>query len=76
MSRVCEICQKRYLKGNLVPRGIGQRVTNRAIKKQRPNIRTKRIEIGGQKIKLRICASCVKRMKFDLKKAEELSKAE
>ncbi len=65
MSRVCEVCGKGYLKGNLVPRGVGRRVTNRAIKKQQPNLRKKKIEIDGQTMRVSICTSCLKRMKYN-----------
>ena len=71
MARVCDICEKGYLKGNLVPRGIGRRVTNRAIMKQRPNLRRKKVSIDGTSMTLSICSSCLKRMKFDKKKAAE-----
>lgn len=71
MSRVCQICNKSYLKGNLVPRGIGRRVTNRAIKRQQPNLRTKRLEVDGRKVKVTLCASCLKRLKFQDKDTKE-----
>lgn len=72
MSRVCEICEKSYVKGNKVQRGIGKRVTNRSIKKQKPNLRTKRIKTpSGNKVTIKLCASCLKRMKFNARKAEE-----
>lgn len=71
MSRICEICQKSYVKGNLVPRGIGQRVTNRSIKKQLPNLRKKRFNIDGNTVTIKLCASCLKRINFEKKKSEE-----
>ena len=71
MARVCDICNKGYMKGNLVPRGIGRRVTNRSIKKQRPNLRRKKLIINGQTITASVCAACLKRMKFDKKQAEK-----
>lgn len=70
MARVCDVCQKSYLKGNLVPRGVGRRVTNRAIKRQQPNLRRKKVTIDGQSMTLNICSSCLKRMKFEQKKKE------
>ena len=73
MASVCDICQKSYLKGNLVPRGIGRRVTNRSITRQHPNIRKKKLNINGQKINVNICTSCLKRIKFEKKKAAEAS---
>lgn len=65
MSRICDICKKGYLKGNLVPRGIGNRVTRRTIRRQQPNLRTKSVVIDGSKVKLKLCASCLKRLKKD-----------
>ena len=72
MSKVCEICNKGYQKGNLVPRGIGKRVTRRTIVKRLPNLFTKRVSINGITHKLKICTSCIKRMKFEAK-AQEVS---
>ncbi|MFC1621832.1 50S ribosomal protein L28 [Patescibacteria group bacterium] len=63
MARKCEICGKGYMKGNLVPRGIGRRVTNRAIRRQQPNLKTKRLEMGGKKVKVKLCTSCLKKLK-------------
>ncbi len=70
MAKICDVCQKGYQKGNLVPRGIGRRVTNRSIIMRQPNLRSKRFEINGTPIKLMICSSCLKRLKFDEKKAK------
>lgn len=63
MSKICEICGKGYIKGNQVPRGIGNRVTKRIIKQQQPNLRVKRIEFNGNKVKVKLCASCLKKLK-------------
>lgn len=73
MSRMCQICQKTAKKGNLVPRGIGKRVTRRTTRRQQPNLRTKRVEIDGRSVKLTLCASCLKKYKKDpsyIKKAD------
>jgi ribosomal protein L28 len=51
------------MRGNQVPRGIGRRVTKRTTIKQMANLRSKRIDVDGQKIKIKICTSCLKRMK-------------
>lgn len=60
------------MKGNLVPRGIGRRVTKRTIKRQKPNLRTVRLAINGDnKTTLRLCASCVKTLKREKKAAVE-----
>lgn len=65
MSRICDICEKGYKKGNLVPRGIGNRVTSRSIRHQLPNLRTKKVEVNGTSITLKLCASCLKRLKSE-----------
>jgi large subunit ribosomal protein L28 len=65
MSKVCDICSKGALKGNLVKRGIGRRVTRRSITKQEANLFDKRIKIDNTTIKLRICSSCLKRLKYE-----------
>jgi len=70
MSRICDICEKSYMKGNLVPRGVGRRVTNRAIRRQQPNLRKKKITLEGQNITVNICSSCLKRMNYQAKKAK------
>ncbi len=65
MSKICDICQKGAQKGNLVPRGIGRRVTKRTITVRQPNLRSKRVAINGQYIRIQMCASCLKRLKFE-----------
>ncbi|MFC1756316.1 bL28 family ribosomal protein [Patescibacteria group bacterium] len=72
MSRRCDICSKGYMKANLVPRGIGRRVTNRAIKRQQPNIRNKKMTIKGVTKTYGVCTSCLKRMKFEKKKKDDV----
>lgn len=69
MSRTCEICAKEYRKGNLIATGIGKRVSRRTIKRQHPNLRNKRIEVNGQMIRVKMCASCLKRLKFEARAA-------
>ncbi|HXK52776.1 50S ribosomal protein L28 [Candidatus Nomurabacteria bacterium] len=68
MSVICEICGKGYLKGNLISTGIGKRVSRRTNRTQKPNIRNKRVEINGQKVLVKMCASCLKRIKYEEKK--------
>lgn len=65
MAKTCDICNKGYVKANLVPTGIGKRVTRRTTKWQKPNLRSKRLEIGDQKVRIMICAGCLKRLSFD-----------
>ena len=62
MSRVCEICGKTYQRGNLIKRGIGNRVARRTLSKKSANLRVKRFLINGVRVKLRICSSCLKRI--------------
>jgi ribosomal protein L28 len=73
MSRICQVCGKISQKNNLVPRGIGNRVTRRTISRSKVNLRTKRFDIGGKQIKILLCASCLKRVKKDVKVASELN---
>jgi ribosomal protein L28 len=75
MARVCAICGKSYLRANLVPRGIGRRVTKRTLIARQANLRSKRLEIDGTRVKVLICSSCLKRMKFDKRKAAEVAAA-
>jgi large subunit ribosomal protein L28 len=76
MSKICDVCQKGYQKGNLVPRGIGRRVTKRTITMRHPNLRARRFEINGTSVKLMICSSCLKRLKFEENKAKVAAAAE
>ena len=72
MSKQCQICGKTYQKGNLVPRGIGNRVTRRTISRNSINLRVKRFLINGTKVKVRLCASCLKRIKKDERDIEKV----
>lgn len=74
MSRICDVCSKSALKGNLVKRGIGRRVTRRTIMKQEPNLFEKRILVDGRNIKVKICASCLKRLKKEIRDIEVAAK--
>lgn len=74
MSKQCQICGKTYQKGNLVPRGIGNRVTRRTINRNSVNLRIKRFVIGGKTVKLRLCSSCLKRIKKDQADIDKLLK--
>ena len=65
MSKRCQICGKMYQKGKLVPRGIGNRVTRRTTKRNSVNLRVKRFNINGSKVKVILCSSCLKRLKKD-----------
>lgn len=67
MSRICDICGKSYQRAKLVPRGIGNRVTKRTTTRNGVNLRIKRISINGKMVKVKLCASCLKRIGKDKK---------
>lgn len=49
----------------LVPRGIGRRVTRRTTMRQQVNLRNKKIELNGETVRVKLCASCLKRIKYE-----------
>jgi ribosomal protein L28 len=67
MSLVCEMCLKSYNRGNLVKRLIGNRVARRTTRRQQPNLRSKRFIIDGKSVRLKICASCLKKVSKEAK---------
>ena len=71
MSRICEVCGKSYLRGNKVPRGVGRRVVRRTTIRQMPNLRVKRFNLNGTNVKVVLCSSCLKRMKFEAVNTEK-----
>jgi len=71
MSRNCQLCGKGYQKAKIVPRGVGNRVTKRTVKIRMPNLRSKRFMLNGMKVKLKICSSCLKRIKMDLREENQ-----
>ena len=75
MSKQCQVCGKMYQKGNLVPRGIGNRVTRRTTTRNSVNLRVKRFLINGSKVKVVLCSSCLKRIKKDEKEIAALLEA-
>jgi ribosomal protein L28 len=75
MSRACEICGKTYQIANLVPRGIGNRVTKRTKTHNKANLRIKRFLINGVKVKFKLCASCLKRIKKEEKDIQKIIEA-
>jgi ribosomal protein L28 len=71
MAKICDICEKTYQRGNTVRRGIGRRVTRRTTAKNQPNLRYKKFKINGITLRLWVCASCLKRFKYEQKKIED-----
>ncbi|PIS22151.1 50S ribosomal protein L28 [candidate division WWE3 bacterium CG08_land_8_20_14_0_20_41_10] len=59
MSRMCEICGKGRLRGKLVPRLIGRRVSRRSIHVQQVNLREKHLDLGGRIVKVKLCTTCL-----------------
>jgi len=57
MAMVCEVCGARPHSGN--SRSHSMRATKRWFK---PNILRKYIVVGGEKVKIHICARCYKKM--------------
>ncbi|MEK7595316.1 MAG: 50S ribosomal protein L28 [Patescibacteria group bacterium] len=58
MSRLCDMCGKGALKGNLVSFS-----NKKSIKKSQPNLRSVRISIKGVSGRIKICASCLSKVK-------------
>ena len=56
----CYICGKKRVAGNSISHS-GVR-TKRIFS---PNLQWKRIEVGGQKVRIRLCTKCLKRLKKD-----------
>lgn len=74
MSRMCDICGKGPLFGGSIVRkglpkkkgGVGLNVTGRSKKVFYPNLQTVRIKQDDEKIKLKVCTSCLKAGKADI----------
>lgn len=73
MSLVCEMCLKSYNRGNLVKRLIGNRVARRTTRRQQPNLRNKRIEVEGKMVRVKLCTSCLKKIKSQTKVQAEVT---
>lgn len=55
MARICEICGKKPLTGNNVSHS-----NNRNKRRFLPNLQTVRVLKNGQRMKLKLCTSCIK----------------
>ena len=68
MAKYCEICGKGSNRGNQVQRkgkakkqgGVGQNVTNRSKKVQKPNLQKVKAKIDGTTKRINVCTSCLK----------------
>ena len=59
MSRVCDLCGKTYQKGHNISHSA-----KKSIKRNQPNLRTVRVEVGGGMKKMKLCAQCLKKTKM------------
>ncbi len=64
MAYQCEICGKTKQYGHNV--SFSQRKTNRTFK---PNLQTKRLKLGPNRVTVKICAQCLRRLKLKAKQA-------
>lgn len=68
MSRVCEICGKTGMRGNVILRrgqakkkgGIGQHVTAITPRRFEPNLQTVRARVNGGTRRMRVCTKCLR----------------
>jgi large subunit ribosomal protein L28 len=58
MAKVCEMCGKGYLKGNIVCFS-----NKKSIKRSYPNIRSAKVNVDGRNIKLKLCTGCLSALK-------------
>ena len=56
--RKCQFCQKGSQKGNNISHSAVK-----TIKRSYPNLRSKILVIDGKKVKIKICAKCLKKLK-------------
>lgn len=77
MAYRCELCDKKTRSGRSSrhhPGVAGQQWKRRAQKTIRtfePNIHVVTLPINGELTRVKACASCIKRVRFDLRKAAE-----
>ena len=68
MSKVCAICGKSTMRGNVVQRrglakkkgGVGKKTTSITKRVFRPNLQKIKLVIGGKIQKAWVCAKCIK----------------
>jgi large subunit ribosomal protein L28 len=58
MSKVCEICGKRPISGNNI-----SHAHNKTRRRWLPNLQPVHANLSGKKVKMRVCASCLKQGK-------------
>ena len=68
MSKKCEICEKKGMRGNSIVRrgkakkegGVGQKITGITKRDFLPNLQSRRIIKDGKVIKAFVCVKCMK----------------
>lgn len=79
MAYRCDICDKKTMAGRQNrhhPGVAGQRWKHRAqttLRDFKPNLHFVTLPINGALTRVRACAKCIKRVKFDSKKAQEVT---
>jgi large subunit ribosomal protein L28 len=58
----CEVCGKEVASGNRISIARSH-VSRRASRTWRPNLRTVRVEVNGEKKKMHVCAKCLRSSK-------------
>lgn len=69
MSKKCYVCGKKVMRGNSIARrgkakkegGVGKKTTGISKRNFLPNLQTKRTIEDGKKIKISVCAKCIKK---------------
>lgn len=56
MAKICDICGKGVMVGNNV-----SHANNRTKRLFKPNLKSVRLLVAGQKIKMRLCTSCLRK---------------
>lgn len=62
MAKVCDLCGKGYLKGNLVCFS-----NKKSIKKSYPNLRSVKVVVNGVTKRLKVCTGCLSASKRNAK---------
>ncbi|PIS20691.1 50S ribosomal protein L28 [candidate division WWE3 bacterium CG08_land_8_20_14_0_20_43_13] len=58
MSRICQQCGKKYLRGNLVSHSA-----HKTIRRSQPNLHSVRVQVGSIAQRMKLCTKCIKQTK-------------
>ncbi|MCM8819293.1 MAG: 50S ribosomal protein L28 [Candidatus Omnitrophica bacterium] len=72
MSRKCQICGKRAIRGNSIIRrgkakkegGVGKKITGISKRLFKPNLHRRKVLIDGKIQKILVCTKCIKKGKL------------